>query len=169
METGAPILGVISDAQESIRLAVAETIPGVPHQLCQFHVLRDASAEELETELLEMRVEGESLADPEGLHHAEARRIHVREGLVANHHTAACGEPPDVDGDAVTVESQRGAARFTARVTDATRPGVVVIEGIWWHRFHPDGRGVNVLTSDRVTDLGGGPAFHSNLVEVSRV
>src|SRR5207247_2181132 len=32
-----------------------------------------------------------------------------------------------VDGDAVTVESQRGAARFTARVTDATRPGVVVI------------------------------------------
>jgi len=27
---------------------------------------------------------------------------------------------------------------------------------------------VNVLTSDRVTDLGGGPAFHSNLVEISR-
>ena len=47
-----------------------------------------------------MRVEGESLADPEGLHHAEARRIHVREGLVANHHTAACGEPPAVDADA---------------------------------------------------------------------
>src|SRR6266478_43 len=60
------------------------------------------------------------------------------------------------------------AERFTARVTDATRRGVVVIEGIWWHRFQPDGRGVNVLTSDRVTDLGGGPAFHSNLVEVSR-
>src|SRR3989454_746564 len=73
-----------------------------------------------------------------------------------------------VDGAAVTVESPRGAARFTARVTDATRRGVVVIEGIWWHRFQPDGRGVNVLTSDRVTDLGGGPAFHSNLVEVSR-
>ncbi len=72
------------------------------------------------------------------------------------------------DGDRVTVESARGSARFTARVTDATRPGLVVIEGIWWHRFHPGGRGVNVLTSDRVTDMGGGPAFHSNLVEVSR-
>ncbi len=35
-------------------------------------------------------------------------------------------------------------------------------------RFHPGGHGVNVLTSDRVTDMGGGPAFHSNLVEVSR-
>ena len=73
------------------------------------------------------------------------------------------------DGDAVQVQSPRGAARFTARVTDATRPGVAVIEGIWWHRFHPGGRGVNVLTDDRTTDLGGGPAFHSNLVEVTRV
>jgi anaerobic selenocysteine-containing dehydrogenase len=72
------------------------------------------------------------------------------------------------DGDVVRVESARGAARFTARVTDATRPGVVVIEGIWWHRFHPGGRGVNVLTDDRVADMGGGPAFHSNLVEVTR-
>src|SRR6058998_3689124 len=72
------------------------------------------------------------------------------------------------DGDAVRVESPRGAGRFTARVTDATRPGVAVIEGIWWHRFHPGGRGVNVLTDDRVTDMGGGPAFHSNLVEVTR-
>jgi anaerobic selenocysteine-containing dehydrogenase len=73
------------------------------------------------------------------------------------------------DGATVSVFNDRGAARFTARVTDATRPGVVVIEGIWWHRFHPGGRGVNVLTSDRVADLGGGPAFHSNLVEVARL
>ncbi|HEY7541831.1 MAG TPA: molybdopterin-dependent oxidoreductase [Methylomirabilota bacterium] len=72
------------------------------------------------------------------------------------------------DGDDVRVESPRGAARFTARITDATRPGVVVIEGIWWHRFSLGGLGVNALTSDRVADLGGGPAFHSNLVQVSR-
>jgi len=72
------------------------------------------------------------------------------------------------DGDAVRVESPRGAARFTAHITDATRAGVAVIEGIWWHRFHPGGRGVNVLTDDRVADMGGGPAFHSNLVEVTR-
>ena len=67
-----------------------------------------------------------------------------------------------------TDDGARGAARFTARITDATRPGVVVVEGIWWHRFHPGGRGVNVLTDDRVADMGGGPAFHSNLVEVTR-
>ena len=71
------------------------------------------------------------------------------------------------DGDPVHVESARGAARFTARVTDATRSGVAIIEGIWWHRFHPGGRGVNVLTDDRTTDMGGGPALHSNMVEVT--
>src|SRR5262245_2986393 len=70
------------------------------------------------------------------------------------------------DGDQVCVESARGAATFKAHVTDATRPGVAVIEGIWWHRFHPGGHGVNFLTDDRVTDMGGGPALHSNLVEV---
>jgi anaerobic selenocysteine-containing dehydrogenase len=73
------------------------------------------------------------------------------------------------DGDPVKVESPRGWARFTARVTDATRPGVAIIEGIWWHRFHPGGRGVNYLTSDRVADMGGGPALHSNLVEIVRL
>jgi hypothetical protein len=41
--TGLPVLGVISDAQESIRLAVAKVFPGVPHQLCQYHVLREAA------------------------------------------------------------------------------------------------------------------------------
>ena len=34
--------GVISDAQESIRLAVANSLPGTPHQLCHFHCFRDA-------------------------------------------------------------------------------------------------------------------------------
>jgi len=34
--------GVVSDAQESIRLAVAESLPGVPHQGCQFHCLTAA-------------------------------------------------------------------------------------------------------------------------------
>lgn len=34
--------GVVSDAQESIRLAVAQSLSGVPHQACQSHCLRDA-------------------------------------------------------------------------------------------------------------------------------
>jgi hypothetical protein len=38
-----PILGVVSDGQHSIRRAVARALPGIPHQLCQFHYLREAA------------------------------------------------------------------------------------------------------------------------------
>ena len=38
-----PIAGVISDGLHSIRDAVAEVLPGIPHQLCQFHYLREAA------------------------------------------------------------------------------------------------------------------------------
>ena len=40
---GLPALAIVSDHQQSIRLAVAKVFPGVPHQLCHFHVLRNAS------------------------------------------------------------------------------------------------------------------------------
>lgn len=40
---GVPIAGVISDGQHSVRLAVRQALPGVPHQLCQFHYLREAA------------------------------------------------------------------------------------------------------------------------------
>jgi hypothetical protein len=40
---GLPVEGVISDGQHSIRKAVAEVLPGVPHQLCHFHFLREAA------------------------------------------------------------------------------------------------------------------------------
>lgn len=40
---GQPIVGVISDAQETLRQAVAELWPEAPHQLCHFHALREAS------------------------------------------------------------------------------------------------------------------------------
>ena len=38
-----PIEGIVSDGQHSIRKAVAEVFPDVPHQLCQFHYLREAA------------------------------------------------------------------------------------------------------------------------------
>lgn len=37
------VLGTISDAQESLLQALEQLWPEVPHQMCQFHALRDAS------------------------------------------------------------------------------------------------------------------------------
>ena len=48
VELGLPILGVISDAQSSIRRAVKELLPNVPHQLCQFHYLKNIAAPVME-------------------------------------------------------------------------------------------------------------------------
>lgn len=39
-----PVKAVLSDGEETIRSAVAFVFPGVPHQLCQFHYLKDAMA-----------------------------------------------------------------------------------------------------------------------------
>jgi hypothetical protein len=38
-----PVVGVISDGEEALRKAVTAVLPGVPHQLCQYHYLREAT------------------------------------------------------------------------------------------------------------------------------
>jgi hypothetical protein len=43
-----PVLGTITDAQESELMAVEQLWPKVPHQVCQFHALRDASKQAYE-------------------------------------------------------------------------------------------------------------------------
>jgi hypothetical protein len=37
-----PVVATVSDGQRSLRKAVAQALPGVPHQLCQFHFLNEA-------------------------------------------------------------------------------------------------------------------------------
>src|SRR5712675_3474605 len=42
-ELAVPVKGVISDGEETIGKAVTFVFPNVPHQLCQFHYLKDAT------------------------------------------------------------------------------------------------------------------------------
>ena len=70
------------------------------------------------------------------------------------------------DNTQVRVFNGRGECRLMARVTEDTRPGLLVAEGIRPPGLHPDGRGVNQLTSQRLTDAGQTCAFHCSLVEV---
>ena len=42
-DAGVPVAGVVTDGQLSLRRAVEAALPGVPHQLCQFHFLREAA------------------------------------------------------------------------------------------------------------------------------
>lgn len=38
-----PVVAVLSDGQNSLHNAIAQALPDVPHQLCQFHYLREAA------------------------------------------------------------------------------------------------------------------------------
>jgi anaerobic selenocysteine-containing dehydrogenase len=70
------------------------------------------------------------------------------------------------NGDTVRVFNDRGDVYVFLQICEDTRPGVVVIEGLYWPRFMPLYRGVNQLTSQRLTDMGQTCAFHCNLVEL---
>lgn len=71
-------------------------------------------------------------------------------------------------GDTVTVFNQLGEVGFTLNVTDRVPPGTVVTEGVWWSEFIPGGRGVNALTSQRLTDGGRGSTLYDVAVEVRK-
>lgn len=49
-QRGIPIRGVISDGFKPIRLVVAELWPGIPHQICQYHILRDIAQPTVEAD-----------------------------------------------------------------------------------------------------------------------
>ncbi len=73
------------------------------------------------------------------------------------------------DGALVAIESRQGRVIRKARVTDAASKGVVVVEGTWWGTRAPDQRGINTLTSERLTDMGGGSTFHNTPVRIEPV
>ncbi len=71
-------------------------------------------------------------------------------------------------GDPVRLFNERGSCVLKARVGDKVQPGVVSVHSVRWPRKAPDGKNVNVLTSQRLTDMGGGPTFYSCLVQVEK-
>jgi len=71
-------------------------------------------------------------------------------------------------GDAVRIFNDRGSFIAKARITDRTRIGLVVGLSIWWKKLTADGRNANEVTSQRLTDMGGGPTFYDLLVQVER-
>lgn len=76
IDLGIPIVGVVSDKQDSIVKAVQNKLKGVPHQLCQYHYLKDLSKpvieadrtfkKDLRKQLRGLRAVERALEGPEG-------------------------------------------------------------------------------------------------------
>ena len=89
------------------------------------------------------------------------------EGVLEMHATDAASRAI-LTGDPVEVLNGRGCITLHARVGTAVAEGVVAAH-LDWAKLSAGGMNVNALTSERVTDLGGGATFYSTMVEVRRL
>jgi anaerobic selenocysteine-containing dehydrogenase len=69
----------------------------------------------------------------------------------------------------VRVYNGRGSCVLTATIDGVVRPGVLSAPSVRWAKRSPGKRNVNALTSERLTDAGGGPTFYSCLVQVEKI
>jgi anaerobic selenocysteine-containing dehydrogenase len=72
-------------------------------------------------------------------------------------------------GHEARVFNDRGAFVASVEVTDGVRRGVIASTKGRWPRFVPGGATVNATVDERDADMGGGPVFHDNRVEVERL
>jgi anaerobic selenocysteine-containing dehydrogenase len=82
-------------------------------------------------------------------------------------HTEDAAARGIAEDDTVEVFNDRGSLRLRAHVNGAVQPGVVAAR-LNWNKLSAGGHNVNLLTSQRLNDLGGGPVFYSVLVDVRR-
>ncbi|ONI40278.1 hypothetical protein AN640_08825 [Candidatus Epulonipiscium fishelsonii] len=84
-------------------------------------------------------------------------------------HTDDANERGITDGDSITVTNDRGTILMVAKVTPTkTQKGTLLSYSCHWPKLVEGGKSVNELTPDRVSDMGGGPTFHTNLVEIAK-
>ncbi len=80
-------------------------------------------------------------------------------------HSADAQRRGIADGETVRVYNRRGEIFLKARVDGAVQPGVVSAR-LNWAKLGPGFRNINVLTSEKLSDLGNSATFYSVLVEV---
>ena len=88
-------------------------------------------------------------------------------------HNEDAGARGIANGDLVRVFNDRGSCTLVAAVDDVVqhstvRRGVVLAPSVRWNKLAAGHRNINALTSDRLTDMGGGPTFYSCLVDVEK-
>lgn len=113
------------------------------------------------------------LISPPGSH-----LLNTSMGNIASLLKAAGGEPQVIvhpadaaragirHGTRNRIVSAQGSIIRKTIVSDAAVEGSVVALGQWWPKLAPDGRSLNELTSERLTDLGGGSTFGNVVVRL---
>jgi anaerobic selenocysteine-containing dehydrogenase len=71
--------------------------------------------------------------------------------------------------DQVRIYNDRGSAVLVAHVDGVVQPGVLCAPSVRWGKRALGKSNVNALTSERLTDAGGGPTFYSCLVQLEKI
>ncbi|GGA72238.1 molybdopterin containing oxidoreductase [Edaphobacter acidisoli] len=95
------------------------------------------------------------------------QHMQARTAGVLEMHSADAAARGIATGDEVEVFNARGRIALRAVINMQVQAGVVSAR-LDWNKLSAHGGNVNRLTSDRLTDIGGGPTFYSTLVEVRR-
>jgi anaerobic selenocysteine-containing dehydrogenase len=73
------------------------------------------------------------------------------------------------NGERVVAWNDLGEVAFQLEITSDVPPGIAVAEGVYWQEQALGSRTVNALTSQRLTDDGGGSTFYDNRIDVRRL
>jgi anaerobic selenocysteine-containing dehydrogenase len=96
------------------------------------------------------------------------QRMEARTAGVLEMHATDAAVRAIVTGDAVEVFNARGSVALKAVVNAQVSAGVVAAR-LDWNKLSAGGGNVNALTSETLTDIGGGATFYSTLVDVRKV
>lgn len=72
------------------------------------------------------------------------------------------------DGDVVRAFNDRATITLRASVGGRVRQGVAAMPFGWWPSLSPTGASANVLTSDGLSDQGGGSDMYDTRIDVER-
>jgi anaerobic selenocysteine-containing dehydrogenase len=73
------------------------------------------------------------------------------------------------DQDRIRIVSNSGSISRKVIVSDDALQGVLVALGQWWPKLAPDRKGLNDITDERLTDLGGGSTFGNPVVRIEKL
>jgi anaerobic selenocysteine-containing dehydrogenase len=187
LDSGHPFLDGISlerlDREHSVRLRIGDPfLPfanggfGTPSGKCEFHAETLGYEPPVESRAgdrgLAARFPLEMISPKNGnsMNSTFGNRSEVdAQTAVVTLHPADAAPRGIGTGDAVRIFNDRGQCVLRASVSDTIAEGVVCAPSVRWPKLAPDGNTVNMLTSQRLTDKGGGPAFYSCLVQVEKI
>ncbi len=122
-----PVVAVLSDGQHSIRRAVAQALPGVPHQLCHFHYLREAArpiyeADRHAKKLLKKHVRGIRVLEREVESRTDVEAEVVRGYCAAVRSALTDDGRPPLSASGLVLQER--LARIEASLVEAEKKGI---------------------------------------------